>query len=177
MNFNKYIFIDRDGVIICDKNYIYKIEDMEFLPGAVAGMKKIKDMGFQFIIISNQAGIARKIFTEKDAKIFNKELAKRLKKHGILIAACYYCPHHPEYTGECSCRKPKTGMVEMAAKDFGIILSQSIFIGDKDCDIKLGKNCNGTTILINNGQYKTADSPDFIIKDLNEAAEIISSHS
>lgn len=174
MNSDKFIFIDRDGVIVRDKNYLYKIEDMEFLPGVTEGMKKIQNLGFQFVIISNQAGIARNLYTENDAKAFNNELVRRLNDNGISILACYFCPHHPDFSGECECRKPKIGLVEMATKNFGIIPSQSIFIGDKDCDIELGKKCSGITLLINNGQYKTIVNPDFMVKNLVEAAEIVS---
>lgn len=174
MNSNKYIFIDRDGVIVRDKNYMYKISDMEFLPCAIEGLKKIQSLGYQFIVISNQAGIARKLYTENDAKMFNNEMVRQMNFFGVSIMACYYCPHHPDFTGECLCRKPKTGMVEMAANVFGISLSKAIFIGDKDCDTELGKNCGGITILVQNNQYGTAIQPDFTVRNLNETVDILS---
>lgn len=173
MRTNRYIFMDRDGVIVRDKPYMYKISDMEFLPGTREGLKKIYDLGYQFIIISNQAGIARKLYTEHDAQTFNNEMIKRLKNFRIPILACYYCPHHPDFTGGCSCRKPKTGLIELAASKFGITPSQSIFIGDKDCDTGLGKRCGGITILVKNGQYHTAIEPDFVVGDMNKVSDIL----
>lgn len=170
---NKYIFLDRDGVIVRDKVHMYKISDMEFLPCAVEGLIKIQNFGYQFIIISNQAGIARKLYSENDAIIFNNEMIFRLENFGIKILTCYYCPHHPEFTGECACRKPKVGLARIAAEKFNIKLSRSIFIGDKDSDTEFGKNCGGKTILVQNNQYTTAITPDYVINNMNEAAHIL----
>lgn len=170
---SKFIFLDRDGTIIKDKGYVHKIADLEFLPGAIGGLKNLKKAGYKFIIISNQAGIARDLYSMGQAEKFNAELVSRLADHEINIEKIYFCPHHPECTDPCLCRKPKPGLVKLASKEFGVNLRNIIFIGDKDCDIQLGKNCGGVTFLINNGQYKTSTKPDYEVKDLLEAAEII----
>lgn len=172
-NLQKYIFIDRDGTIVKDAGYLHKIKDIEFIPKAISGLKKLQSMGYQFIIVTNQAGIARNYYSLKDAEKFNNELIRRLKTKGIEIKKIYLCPHHPRFTGQCQCRKPKIGLVEMAIKEFNIDLTESIFIGDKDCDVQLGRNCKGTTFLVKNDQYRTRIRPDFIIKNLEEVSAIL----
>ena len=170
---SKYIFLDRDGTIIEDKGYVHKIDDLKFLPGAVSGLKKLQKLGYKFIIISNQAGIARGLYSLKDAETFNHELTARLAKSGVKIEKIYICPHHPEFTEKCSCRKPEPGLAKLAAKEFGINLKKSVFIGDKDSDVELGKNCKGAAILIKNNKYPNSTPPNFTVADLEEAAKIL----
>ncbi len=174
---NKYIFLDRDGTIIEDRGYIHKIKDLKFLPGAIKGLKKLQKNGYRFIIISNQAGIARGLYSLKDAETLNRALKARLAKSGVKIKNIYLCPHHPEFTGKCLCRKPEPGLAKLASKEFKINLRKSIFIGDKDCDIELGKNCGGKTFLIDNGQYETSLAPDHKVKDLEEIHELLKKQS
>lgn len=174
----KYIFLDRDGTILVDKHYLFKIEDLEFLPNAIEGLKKLQQAGCKFIIVTNQAGIAKGIYNEGQYFKFREEMHRRLKEKGIFIDAEYFCPHHvkgviEKYKINCECRKPKPGLVKEVAAKFGINLSDSFFIGDKDCDIKLSKNCMGKIILINNGQYTITSNPDFTVRNLDEAADII----
>jgi len=165
---DKYIFLDRDGTIIKDKGHMYKIEDIQFLPKAIDGLKKLQTLGYQFIIITNQAGIARKYYSLKDAKKFNRELIKRLRKKGLKIKKVYLCPHHPDFTGKCDCRKPEPGLVTTAQKELGVNLKKSIFIGDKDCDIELGKKYLGLTFLIKNKQYKVSTKADHVVNNIEE---------
>lgn len=170
---SKFIILDRDGTIIKDSPYMSDPKKIEFLPKAILGLQKFRDAGYRFVIVSNQAGVARGYYDLETASKFNKELVAMLKSRGIKIEKTYICPHHPEFTGSCSCRKPDVGMVKTAAAEFNIKPSQCFFIGDKDCDIQLGKNCGGKTFLIDNGQYETRVEPDHKVKNLLEAAEII----
>ena len=170
---SKFVILDRDGTIIEDKGYVHKVGDLKFLPGAVSGLKKLQTLGYKFIIISNQAGIARGLYSPKDGEIFNRELTARLAKSGVKIKKIYICPHHPDFTGKCPCRKPETGLAKLAAKEFGINLKRSIFIGDKDSDIQFGKNCKGTTFLICNDQYQSTKKPDHEVRNLLEVADTI----
>lgn len=170
---NKYILLDRDGVIIEDRGYVHKTKDLKFLPGAITGLRKFQSVGYKFIIITNQAGIARCLYTLKDAEQFNKMLLLRLAAKGIKIEKTYYCPHHPKFTGDCECRKPKVGMIRLAEKEFDFDASNAIFIGDKDSDTELGKNCGGLTVLIENNQYQSTVKPDFKAKDLNQAFNLL----
>lgn len=169
----KFLILDRDGVLVKDKGYVHKIKDLELLPGVVEGLQKFRDAGYKFIVISNQAGIARKFYTRKDAERLNDKLKAVLASDGIALEKFYICPHHPDITGPCPCRKPEPGLVKLASKEFSIDLKESIFIGDKDSDIEFGKNCGSATVLIDNGQYTNSVQSDFKAKDLKHAFELL----
>jgi D-glycero-D-manno-heptose 1,7-bisphosphate phosphatase len=173
---DKFIFLDRDGTIVKDTHYLHKIEDLEFLPRAIDGLREMQwKLHAQLIVVTNQAGMAKKLYTEKDFHIFNDEMISRLRNAGILITKTYFCPHRPDITGECECRKPKPGMVHQAMKDFGLDPKQAVFIGDKDCDIELGQQFDAHTILVANSQYEVKAIPSARVTNLVEAAEIIRS--
>jgi D-glycero-D-manno-heptose 1,7-bisphosphate phosphatase len=137
---NRAIFLDRDGTLNVEKDYLYKIEDFEFIDGVFETCKYFQDNGYLIIIITNQAGIARGKYTEKDFEILTKWMIKEFEKNNIKISKVYHCPHHPDFSGECECRKPNPGMLLQAKKDFDIDLSQSILVGDKNSDIEAGIN-------------------------------------
>lgn len=146
----KAIFLDRDGTINVEKNYLYKIEDFEFLPRVIDALKILQDAGFCLIIITNQSGIARGFYDEEDLMRLHNWMTEDLSKQGILISSIYYCPHHPEATIEkyrknCNCRKPQIGMYLKAISDFDISLEESYVIGDKlrDCAICEMTECKG----------------------------------
>lgn len=169
----KFVVLDRDGTIIEDRKYVYKIEDLKFLEKAIGGLKKFNDIGYKFIIVTNQAGIARGIFSREQLNIFNRKLIEDLKADGINIEKIYYCPHHPKFTGPCSCRKPEIEMVQRAAKEFKFNPAECIYVGDKDSDTELGKNCGGLTVLIENNQYYNSIPADFKAKNLEHAFELL----
>ena len=150
---NKAVFLDRDGTINVEKNYLYKIEDFEFLPGVIEGLKLLQDAGYLLIIITNQSGIARGYYTEEDFNRLNNWMLNQLAEYGINITKVYYCPHLPdatvkEYRIDCECRKPKLGMYYQAIRDYDIDLGQSYAIGDKirDCAICETTECKGYLI-------------------------------
>jgi len=169
----KFLILDRDGVIIADRVYVHRIEDLEILPGVVKGLRKFRDASFKLIVVTNQAGIARGIYAVEDLNKFQTELLRRLEAKGIKIEKTYHCPHHPKFTGDCECRKPKAGMIRLAEKELDFDASNAIFIGDKDSDIELGKNCGGLTVLIENNQYQSSVKPDFKAKNLNHAFNLL----
>ncbi len=147
---NKAIFLDRDGTINVDKHYLYKIEDFEFLPGAIEGLKILQDAGYLLIIVTNQSGIARGYYTEEQYRQLNCYMLSELGKQGVYIKDVFYCPHHPQATVElyrknCNCRKPQLGLYYEAVEKWGIDLSKSWAIGDKerDCSICLSTKCRG----------------------------------
>lgn len=154
---NKAVFLDRDGTINKEVNYLHRPEDFVFIPGAVEAIKIFRRLGYKVIVITNQAGVARGYYKEGDVKALHQFLDNLLADEGTSIDAYYYCPHHPdgileEYEGECSCRKPKTGMIIHATKDFDIDLSNSIIIGDKEIDVQTGKNSGiGKCVLVRSG--------------------------
>ena len=137
---NKALFLDRDGVINIEKNYLYKVDEFEFIDGVFELCKHYQDLGYLIIIVTNQSGIARGYYTEDDFSILSSWMIDEFKKHGIEIANVYHCPHHPDISGKCSCRKPEPGMILDAAKKFDIDLEQSILVGDKERDIEAALN-------------------------------------
>lgn len=174
----KFLILDRDGTINTDIGYTHKIKDLKIMPRAIEGLKKFRDAGFKFIVITNQGGIAKNIFTPDDLNKFNAELLHQLENHDIEIEKIYHCPHHPDLTGKCWCRKPNVGMIKLAEQEFGFNSSESIFIGDRDSDIELGNNCQGTTVLIKSNQYpyNSMIKPHFEAKNLSHAFDLLRSN-
>lgn len=154
---NKAVFLDRDGTINREVNYLYKTEDFVVIPGAIEAIKTFKELGYKAIVITNQAGVARGYYKEEDVQVLHDYLDKLLEEHNAYIDAYYYCPHHPEgiiekYKCKCNCRKPQTGMIEQAARDYNINLNESIIIGDKETDVITGRNVGiGKAILVRSG--------------------------
>lgn len=143
---NKAIFLDRDGTINVDKNYLYKIEDWEFIDGVIEGLQILQKLGFKLIVITNQSGIARGYYTENDAqKIFNY-MIDELKKYGVIIEKVYYCPHLEE---NCECRKPKLGLFYQAQKEYDIDFAKSYAIGDKIRDLAICEKEETKGFLLN----------------------------
>ena len=155
----KAVFLDRDGTINVEKDYLYHIEDFEFFPGVINALRLLQDAGYLLIIITNQSGIARGYYNEKDFETLNKWMLGELESRGVHIDAVYYCPHHPEaklekYRIDCGCRKPKLGMYEKAVKEFDLDLRNCFAIGDKirDCAICESTDCCGFLITGNEKQ-------------------------
>jgi len=136
---NKAVFLDRDGIVNIEKNYVYKIEDFEFIPGIFDLCRQYQQEGYLLFIITNQAGIARGYYSEEQYLILTDWMVNQFKAAGITISKVYFCPHHPDFTGECECRKPHPGMILQAAKEFDLDLSNSILIGDKESDVEAGE--------------------------------------
>ncbi len=137
---NKALFIDRDGVINIDRGHVFLKEDFEFSPGIFDLCRKYCDAGYLIIVITNQAGIAKGIYTEDTFLKLSDWMTAEFKKKGIIISKVYYCPHHPDVTGPCECRKPKPGMILKAKDEFDIDLSRSVLIGDMEKDLQAGRN-------------------------------------
>lgn len=150
---NKALFLDRDGTINIDKHYVYKKEDFILVEGICDAIKCYIEKGFIAIVLTNQSGVARGLFTEQDVIALHKFADSLLLEKGIKISRWYYCPHHPiyglgKYKVDCNCRKPKTGMIEQAIKDFDIDITQSLLVGDKLEDIECGKKMNIKSIFV-----------------------------
>lgn len=147
------IFLDRDGVINKDiaGKYITSIKDVFIYKTAIDGLKKIDRNKYHLIIITNQSAIGRKLISINKSIEINNYIVSNLKKNDILINAVYFCPHRPEEN--CNCRKPKTGLIKQAMKDFKINLKNSIFIGDKITDMKLARDLKIKFIMVRTGQY------------------------
>lgn len=150
---NKAIFLDRDGTLNIEKNYLYKKEDFEFIKGMPEAIKKWNELGYKVVVVTNQSGVARGYYTEKDVVNLHTYINDLLMESGAHIDAFYYCPHHPiygigKYKVECNCRKPNIGLFIKAIKDFDINVDKSFFFGDKESDLKAGVNLGITFYLV-----------------------------
>ena len=146
---NAAVFIDRDGTVIKEKDYLRKIKDIELFPQTVRSLKLLKSAGFKLILITNQSGIGRGYLTENKLKNIHVYLQKLLKKKGTGFDAIYYCPHLPD--AGCACRKPNLGLVKLAKTKFKIDLKRSYSIGDHKGDFLLGRNMGGKGIFVLTG--------------------------
>ncbi|WMT50679.1 MAG: HAD family hydrolase [Ferroplasma sp.] len=126
----KAVFVDRDGTLNYDNGYTHKISDLKIYDDIIPVLKDYYDQGYVIIVITNQSGINRGYYSIEDMEAFNTRLAEIFIKHGIKIEEFFYCPHRPDE--HCSCRKPETGLIEMAAEKYGIDIKSSIVIGDSE---------------------------------------------
>lgn len=173
----KVIFLDRDGVINRDPGfarYITSWDEFEFLPGALEALKKLNQAGFEVIVISNQAGVAKGLYTLKDLDEITKNMLKEVEKTGARIHAVHYCPHRDE--DNCSCRKPRTGLFSQATKGLQVNFADSFFVGDNRRDVLAAKAIGCKSIFVLSGNTKLEDldvKPDFVARDLLEAVKSV----
>lgn len=169
----KAVFLDRDGTInVNQPGCVRKINQFKFTLGALSALKKLSKTNYKIIIITNQSGIGRGYFTVKGLEELHNWMLKKIEGIGAKIDKIYYCPHLPE--DNCPCRKPKIEMLLRAAKDFGINLSKSWFIGDDDKDVIAGREANIKTIKIGSKMSKVLKlEPNYYVKNLLEAVNLI----
>lgn len=136
----KALFLDRDGVINKDLGYVYKIEDFYPVDGIYNLCKKFQNEGYKIIVVTNQSGIAREYYSQKDFEILSNWMLESFLEKGIKINGVYFCPHHPDINGDCDCRKPKPGMFIRAMEEHNVDLSKSVMYGDKKTDIEAAEN-------------------------------------
>lgn len=169
------VFLDRDGTLIEEVNFLSRVEDLRLFPFTANAVNMLKDAGFLVIVVTNQSGIGRGIYTEADMHAIHEAIQNELSG---AIDAFYFCPHLPG--ADCRCRKPNTGMIESAMADFDIDLDNSWMIGDKKIDVETGLSMRLRNILVLTGygqQHHTSleYSPDRVVTDLEYAAkEIVS---
>lgn len=171
------VFLDRDGVLVEEKSYIASVEELKLFPYAEDCVRQIHQKGYYAIVVTNQSGIARGLFSEAALQEMNVYLQKMTG-----VDAVYYCPHHPDgkagqYRKSCSCRKPGTGLLEQACKDFPIDITRSYMVGDRASDVMAGKKAGIRTVLLESG-YGTkrleADvKPDYILEDLRAVITLL----
>lgn len=152
----RIIFLDRDGTVNEEVNYLYRTEDLKLLPGVPAAIRLLKEQGYRIVVVTNQAGVARGYYTEADVEALHGYMNGLLREQGAEIDHFFYCPHHPEhgigaYRRQCHCRKPETGMFEMAEQYYEVDREHSWMIGDKLIDILAGKNYGVHTALVGTG--------------------------
>jgi D,D-heptose 1,7-bisphosphate phosphatase len=181
---NKAVFLDRDGTIIIEKGYLASSDEVELYKGAPNALRMLKDNGFLLIVVTNQSAVARGLVSLDTIENIHHRMISILRKDGIELDGIYYCPHHPteginEYVKDCDCRKPGTGLLERAVKEFHIDLQRSYTVGDKLTDIEMAHGLSMKSVLVRTGYGESeinkieGITPDFIATDLKEAAEWI----
>lgn len=140
----KVAFLDRDGVINLDRAYVHKWDDFEFVPGAVDAMRRLREAGYVLVVVTNQSGLARGMYSEAEYQALTAAMCAALTQAGADVEAVYHCPHHPkgqvaELAVECDCRKPAPGMILRAAQELGVSLADSFLVGDKPSDIEAAR--------------------------------------
>ena len=169
------VFVDRDGTLIEEVNYLCRVEDLRLFPFTAGAVKRLKDAGYFVIVITNQSGIGRGIYDEAAMNTIHDAIQENL---GGAIDAFYFCPHLP--CDGCSCRKPSLGMIEQARGTFEIDMERSWFVGDKTIDVETGNRAGIKTAMVLTGygsehQAQLEHTPNLIAADLGEAAEEIAS--
>ncbi len=173
------IFLDRDGTINVEKNYLHRTKDWEWIPGATKAIRNFNEAGYLVVVVTNQAGVARSLYSEEEVRRLHEFIDSELAKEDALINAYYICPHHPDFGEQtnCDCRKPRPGMLLSAARDLCIDLVSSWLVGDKLSDIEAAEAAVVTPILVCTG-YGQKDSLRLpanirVEKDLYAASEHI----
>lgn len=180
-NIKKAVFLDRDGTINLEKDYLHKPEEFVFVPGAVEAIRLLNQAGYLVVVVTNQSGVARGYYDEAAVLQLHQYIDSLLQVEGCHVDAWYYCPHHLDgntpYNRECGCRKPLPGMLNNAAQELGIDLSHSWMVGDKkiDVDAGLAAGCRPVLVLTGYGaeeRYRVADDV-LCCPDLYAAAQLI----
>lgn len=180
------LFLDRDGTVNEEVDFLTTPDGLRLIPGSAAAIQVANQLGLKVIIVTNQSGVARGLLSEQRLQEIHQHLIEQLKQEGALLDAIYYCPHLPEegnspYHRECSCRKPKPGMLMQAAAQFDIDLSRSFVVGDRKIDVEMGMKVGATTIAVRTGYgndeiqlMQTSNiTPDYIAENLFDAVQYI----
>ncbi len=181
------VFLDRDGTINVEVDYLSRPEDLQLVPGAAGAMARLRDAGYPLVVVTNQSAVARGLITEADLADIHRELQRQLRDARTAVDGIYYCPHHPEYGAapyrqKCACRKPNPGLLRRAALELGLDLERSFMVGDNLTDLQAGWNAGCRVVLVRTGYgtktYREADAEmrariDCIADDLSEGADWI----
>jgi D-glycero-D-manno-heptose 1,7-bisphosphate phosphatase len=169
-------FLDRDGTIIQEREYLDDPAGVELIDGAVEGLRMLAESGFALVLVTNQSGIARGLYTEAQFRAVQDRLEAILAGAGVHLDGVYYCPHHPDVAGPCPCRKPGLGMYQDAARQLDLNVSASLYIGDRLRDVLPALALGGRGFLVRTG-FGAAEAPAapadvHVVGDLREAARL-----
>jgi D-glycero-D-manno-heptose 1,7-bisphosphate phosphatase len=176
----KAAFLDRDGVINIESGYVHAREDFSFIAGSVRALRLLRDAGYLLVVVSNQSGIARGMYTEDDYHALTSYIQDTLAAEGVTLDSVQYCPHLPDapvarYRRDCYCRKPRPGMLQRAITALNIDVTASFLVGDRLTDIQAGRTAGvGHCYLVRSGQPLTAEAirvADAVFDDLQRCAE------
>jgi len=171
------VFVDRDGTLMVERHYLADPEGVVLVPSALAALRELSDVGYALVVVTNQSGIARGLYTVEEYRAVAARLEAVLAAGGVAVDGTYFCPHHPDLTGPCRCRKPDTGMYERAAEELGLDLARSWYVGDKVSDVLPALALGGRGILVRTGYGREEENgaPDgvHVVDDLGAAAGLI----
>jgi D-glycero-D-manno-heptose 1,7-bisphosphate phosphatase len=153
------VFLDRDGTVVVESHYLKDPERAVLVPGAGEALRALREAGFALILITNQSGIGRGLYTEAEFRAVQSRIEALLALDGVHVDDVYHCPHHPEYTGPCECRKPGTLLFERAASEHGLDPARSWYVGDRLKDLEPALRLGGRGILVRTG-YGREQEPD-----------------
>jgi D,D-heptose 1,7-bisphosphate phosphatase len=168
-------FLDRDGTIIIDRDYPHDPDQVELIEGAADALRRLADSGYALVVITNQSGIARGYYDEAAYRAVHARMAALLAAHGVTLDGDWHCPHHPDFTGPCDCRKPGLRLFREAAETLGIDLARSVWIGDRPGDVTPALRLGGQGFLVQTGQGGQSEVPAGVepVADLAAAATLI----
>lgn len=145
------VYLDRDGTLVVERHYLADPEGIELVPGTVDALAALHEAGYALVVVTNQSGIARGLYTEADYQAVTRRFEAVLAEAGVILDGSYHCPHHPDFTGPCTCRKPAPGMYVQAAADLGLDPARSWYVGDKATDVLPALELGGRGILVRTG--------------------------
>ena len=154
------VFLDRDGTLNKDVGYVHRKEDWQWLPGVAEALKRLRAVGYVLVVVSNQSGIARGMYDREALRLLEEWVNEELAAKNAAIDAWYYCPHLPEITGPCECRKPEPGLLLQAARDLDLDLANSWMIGDRVRDVQAGLAAGCQSILLHPEGSDNSDDDD-----------------
>jgi D-glycero-D-manno-heptose 1,7-bisphosphate phosphatase len=169
--------VDRDGTIIREREYLSDPAGVELLPGAAEGLRALQSAGYAIVIVTNQSGIARGLYDESAYAAVEAEVERRLAEAGVHVLGSYHCPHHPDFSGPCDCRKPAPGLALRAAREHDLDLGRSAFIGDRVRDVAMATALGGIPVLVRSGYGRAeevgAPGDVRVVDTLAEAADLL----
>lgn len=171
------VFMDRDGTIIVERSYLADPEGVSLVPGVTSALADLRAAGLALVIVTNQSGIARGLYSQADYDAVAARLEAVLAEAGTPVDGTEHCPHHPDVTGPCDCRKPATGMHRRAAAALGLDLTRSYFVGDKVTDVLPARELGGQGVLVRTGygreHERSVPEGTRVVDDLRAAADLI----
>jgi D-glycero-D-manno-heptose 1,7-bisphosphate phosphatase len=172
----RFVLLDRDGTINVERHYLSDPDQIELLPNAAEGLAELKRLGMGLAVLTNQSGVARGLFDEARLEEIHGRLRQLLRSSGVELDTIVSCTHHPD--AGCRCRKPLPGLVEAASREYGFAPAESFVIGDKPCDVDLGRGVGATTLLVRTGYGQrhatdVAVRPNYVVDDLLHASRVI----
>lgn len=182
---DRAVFLDRDGVINVEREYLSRIDAFEFLPGAVQALRRLQAAGWRLVVVTNQSGIARGYYSEQDYQLLTAHMRSELAGAGVHLDAVLHCPHLPDadiarYRLVCECRKPKSGMLLEAARTLALDLSQCVMVGDKVSDVQAGRAAGLARCWLVRSGHRLDDAAaahaDAVFDDLADCAEALLAH-